>query len=492
MFVHYEYSGASKKLSISIPYVMDLHSLDRCDQLEGMTRERVKNVASDGTQPEHIALDEFKMELLLGSLRGAVNHFPDERTGENITYSMSDAAMGAFSVFFSQSPSFLAHQNAMEKARGKSNAQTLFGMNKIPTDNHIRNLLDPVEPKFLNPVFDFAFKTLLEKGVLKSYRSVNNTVLIALDGTQYHSSKTIHCESCNCKEHKNGTTTYSHTVVTPVIVAPGHSMVFPLEPAFVSPQDGAKKQDCENTAAKRWINLFEKRCRKLGVTLLGDDLYCHQPLCQQVLDKNLNFIFVCKPDSHKVLYEWIADFERLKTLEEVVVKRRRGKKKEIDTYRFINQVPLRDGMDALMVNWCELKTTTPEGKILYHNTFATNHEINKDNVVEIVEAGRTRWKVENENNNTLKTKGYHLSHNYGHGKKYLSSLLCTMIILAFLFHSLLELADDRYRQVRQALPRRDTFFQDIRALTRYYCFDSWEALMIFMMRGLKLELHDTS
>lgn len=282
------------------------------------------------------------------------------------------------------------------------------------------------------------------------------------------------------------------SVVTPVIVAPGNPMVFPLAPSFVMPQDGSDKQDCENAATKRWLESFASHCRELGVTLLGDDLYCHQPQCQQVLDEDLNFLFVCKPNSHKTLYEWVADFERRKILETLVVERRRGKKREIDTYRFVNQVPLRDSDDALMVNWCELTTTTPQGKVLYRNAWATNHEISKDNVAEIVTAGRTRWKVENENNNTLKTKGYHLTHNYGHGQEHLSSLLCAMIILAFLFHSLLELADQRYRKVRQAHPRRDSFFNDIRALTLYLCFESWDALMIFMMQGLKLDPDDTS
>jgi hypothetical protein len=89
----------------------------------------------------------------------------------------------------------------------------------------------------------------------------------------------------------------------------------------------------------------------------------------------------------------------------------------------VSQVPLRDGDDALMVNWCELTTTADDGKITYHNAFATNHPITAANVAEIVRAGRTRWKIENENNNTLKTKGYHLTHNFGHGKHHLAARL---------------------------------------------------------------------
>jgi len=107
-------------------------------------------------------------------------------------------------------------------------------------------------------------------------------------------------------------------------------------------------------------------------------------------------------------------------------------------------------------------------------------------VEELAWCGRSRWKTENENTNILKTKGYSLEHNYGHGEKYLSSLLATFIILAFLFHTLLELMDERYQLLRRRLPTRKTFFDNIRALTRYICFNNWDELMIFMMKGLEL------
>jgi hypothetical protein len=98
---------------------------------------------------------------------------------------------------------------------------------------------------------------------------------------------------------------------------------------------------------------------------------------------------------------------------------------------FVNQVPLRDGEDALNVNWCELTTIRNDGKVTYRNAFATNRLITADNVAEVVRDGRARWKVENENNNTLKTEGYHLTHNFGHGKQHLSSVLATLNLLAF-------------------------------------------------------------
>lgn len=431
-------------------------------------------------------------DQLVGQLRQCFAQFPDKRTGKNLRYSLQDAALGAFSIFFTQSPSFLAFQRAMEESKGLSNAQTLFAIEHIPTDNHIRDLLDAVAPSYVFPMFEGILETLGELGDLELFRVLEGTLLIALDGTQYHSSQSIHCDQCTHTHHKDGSTRYSHTVITPVIVAPGDPRVIALEPEFISPQDGHDKQDCENAAAKRWIRRYGARYRRLGVTLLGDDLYSCQPLCELLLEQGLNFLLVCKPDSHKTLYEWVEGLETTGAVHSVSVVRRRGKKTETDTYRFVNAVPLRDGAKALQVNWCELTTTRADGTVAYHNAFVTNHAISAENVAQIVQAARARWKVENENNNTLKTKGYHLTHNFGHGKKHLASLLLTLNLLAFLFHTVLGMMDAKYQLIRQKLPTRKTFFDDIRALTRYLCFESWEALLTFMMRALELEAPDTS
>ena len=100
--------------------------------------------------------------------------------------------------------------------------------------------------------------------------------------------------------------------------------------------------------------------------------------------------------------------------------------------------------------------------------------------------GRTHWKIENENNNILKNRGYHLEHNFGHGKQYLSSFLLTLNLLSFLFHTVLELVDEKYQLLREELSARRTFFNDIRALLRYLLFESWEHLLDFMLERLEV------
>ena len=435
----------------------------------------------------------FNFDSLVRKLHQLIESFPDPRTGKNISKSMKDAALGAFSIFFTQSPSFLAYQTSMQETQGQNNADSLFGINEILSDNHIRKLLDEVHPSYIFPLFNYIFDGLNACGYLDEFRSFNNNLLIALDGTQYYSSSSnnIHCDGCSQRHHKkDGSITYSHSAVLAALVKPGSNKAISLTPEYITPQDGHEKQDCETAAAKRWLGAYGPMLKQLGlrVTITGDDLYCHQPLCEIMLDKDLalDFILVCKEESHKTLYEYVEFLND--DIQTVEVKRWEGKRLFTDTYYFLNGVPLRDGKDALEVNWCKIITKNESGKVVYKNAFATNFEVTENNVIEIVTDGRARWKIENENNNVLKTKGYHLEHNFGHGKKNLSALLMTFNLLAFLFHTVLDLMDEKYKLIRKTLPTRKTFFQDIRALTRYIWFDSWNQLMIFMLRGLKLKI----
>ena len=423
---------------------------------------------------------------LFGFLDSVIALFPDKRTGDNTTYQIRDATLSAFSVFFTQSPSFLSYQISMEQNKGNNNGRTLFGIDTIPCDNQIRSLLDPVPASLVSPVFDQTFKLLQETQVVEEFRSFNNDLLIALDGTWYFSSKKLHCDNCLTKKHRNGTTTYYHSALLPVVVAPGNSRVIPLAPEFIGPQDGNDKQDCENAAGKRWINGKGTEYSNLGVTVLGDDLFSRQPICQLVLDKNLNFIFVCKPSSHKWLSKWLAAADPVEDLHEFSVTKWTGTERLTYTYQYANDVPLKEGKDALLVNWPQLTITNEKGAVTFRNSFVSNHTITRENVVAFIQAGRTRWKIENENNNTLKTKGYHFEHNFGHGEEHLSETLLSLNLLSFLFHTVLETFDNKYCLIRETLPRREDFFNDIRALTRYICFDNWNQLLDFMIRGLEL------
>jgi hypothetical protein len=425
---------------------------------------------------------------LLGILHQRSAQLPDHRTGKNTQYSISDAALGAFGIFFTQSPSFLDYQRTLQHAKGDNNAHTLLGVQHIPCDNQVRKLLDPIAPSQLDPVFIEVFEGLEQHQLLAHFRGLGDQLLVALDGTNYFSSNAIHCHNCLTRQLTNGQTLYYHAAITPVIVCPGQSQVIALPPEYIMPQDGHTKQDCERAAGKRWLAKHAARVAPHGVTLLGDDLYSNQPFCTLALQHGYNFIFVCKPDSHAKFYERVAFWQANDGLVQLESRHWNGRYPEVISYRYINNVLLREGEHALGVQWFEITVVNAKtGEQLYHNSFITNHQVTATTVAQVAHAGRGRWKIENENNNVLKTKGYHVEHNFGHGKQYLAAFLLSLNLLAFLFHTVLEWCDDRYALLRRVLARRQTFFEDLRALTRYMVFESWHHLMEFMIRGLELE-----
>jgi hypothetical protein len=125
----------------------------------------------------------FTLASLTEHMRAVFAQLPDARgSSNNQHYAMEDAALSAFSVFFTQSPSFLDYQIRMQQQQGKNNAQTLFGVHQIPSDNQIRNILDPVAPHTLFPLIAHMGDELYRHQHLESYRSINATLLMALDG----------------------------------------------------------------------------------------------------------------------------------------------------------------------------------------------------------------------------------------------------------------------------------------------------------------------
>ena len=421
---------------------------------------------------------------MIAELDDCFKHLPDYRRGVNTQYEIKDAAVAAFSVFFTQSPSFLASQRLLQKRKGKNNLRELFRVEKIPTITQTRNLLDPLEPSFLYSLFPAAIKMLEENGVLKNYQSYDEQILVSNDGTQTISSQKISCQNCSHRELANDKTQYFHSVLLPVIVKAGDPSVLPLPPEFITPQDGHEKQDCEREATKRWVHRNEDFLKGWRYTMLGDDLYSNQPLCEMFLEAELNFILVCKPDSHVELYKTVGFLAKNGLLEEVEELHWNGRYYEKRLYRFVNEVPLRE-KDPLQVNWLEIIITrVSTGRREYYNSFVTNQEVTFKSVIPLAQDGRTRWKSENETNNTLKNQGYNFEHNFGHGEEHLANFLATLNLLAFLLHTLLGLLDEQYQVLRKELVTRVDFFNDLRALLRYMVFDSWNGLMFFMLNAL--------
>jgi hypothetical protein len=333
---------------------------------------------------------------LLDGLQEAAAGLPDKRGSSNgRKYEIRDFLLSAFAVFYFQHQSLLSFQQAMEEREKRNNLRTLFGIERTPGVDQIRNMVDDIEPEKLHAAFDEALSVERDSGILESYRVLNGTIPVALDGTWYFSSETIHCEHCLTIEKKNrkgGTQTlYYHDMAAAAIVKPGKPVVvLPLNPEFVRNEDGSEKQDCGRNAAKRWIKTHKERYSPLNITILGDDLYCCHSICRQLLDAGMSFLLTCKDESHP----WIAEQIKYSVPETLEVREWNGRNHLVYRYKWVNGIENRAEGEKLLVNYLYFEIyNEEEKKTTYKNSWITNHNIEKDTVRGMTDCARARWKI---------------------------------------------------------------------------------------------------
>ncbi len=410
---------------------------------------------------------------LLSELRAVCAGFPDPRKGRGGNIAAADFGLSAFAMFFTQNASFLSFQRALEKGQGRSNLETLFGIGKIPSDNYIRDMLDLADPALLRPAFARVEAKLEEPAMRKAFERLGGRTLIAFDGTEYFCSQKLGCAHCQTRKRANGKIENYHAMLAATVVAPGHARVVPLYPEFITPRDGAEKQDCERNAVQRWHASHAARLRVLRPIYLGDDLFACQPIVEMLAKARDDFILTCKPASHKALFDFIdgAEFERREQ------KIRKGKKVETRRYRWIESAPIRDGADAALVNFIAFEIVDAKGRVTYATSWVTSLPVNSDNVADIAACGRARWKIENEGFNVLKNHGYELEHNFGHGEAFLAMTLAGLNLLAFAWHAILDTLEPPWIAAREAAAKRTSFFQHLATITAFVVFPSWAVLI---------------
>jgi len=401
----------------------------------------------------------------------------ERRDGYDKQYEYADAIKGAYGIFFFQHPSMLDYQERLKRKKERCNAETILKVGKIPSANHLTRLLDKINPHDFAEVFNEGLNTAAKYGGLDKYLALEKYHLVALDGVWFYQSKNVNCNRCLHHKLNDGQMLYYHDMVAAVLVKPKEETVLPLNPEFIRNEDGHEKQDCERNATKRWLANNAERYKWLNPILLGDDLYSDYPTCTAVLEKGLHFLFTCKPDSHKWLYDSIDD----RCMELKTVKTWNGRQHLEHRYRWYNGVEIRGEQPTLMVNYLLLEIWNEEKrKITYRNSWVTDLVVEEKNVVEMAECARARWKIENEHNNVLKHHGYHLEHNFGHGQEHACEIYVVLNLLAFQMHGVMLLLDEGYQKARKSIRRRDEFFAGLRIFFNRYLFETWEEFIGFV------------
>ena len=422
-----------------------------------------------------------KKHLSFTSLRDTIAQFfrqiNDQRQAAKVDHCLHDVLMSGYAMMFFQDPSLLSFQQRMQDIAQLNNLLTLFGIGSIPKESQMRDIIDLIPTDELSGIFP-AFLSHLQRGrQLSQYQLLNGKYLVALDGAEYFSSDNISCPQCLKKESATGDIRYHHQILQAVIVHPDLRQVLPLFPEPIQNSDGANKQDCEVNAGKRILGKIRKAHPKLPIIITGDDLYSKQPFVDALKNHGMSFILTAKPSDHKILFEWVEELTRMGGEGHLEIIDKKGK---CHKYHWVNDVPLNGAKNTAQVNFFQYWILDGE-KTNYHNSWVTDITVDRNNIIMLVRAGRARWKIENETFNTLKNQGYHIEHNYGHGKQYLSMNFFVLNLLAFYVHQILDLCDHlSYQRCRRKFSSRIDFWNQLRYALRIILFRDYYQMLDYI------------
>jgi Transposase DDE domain len=409
-------------------------------------------------------------------LRTGFAAIADHRPG-NPDIALADALMSAFAMFSLKSPSLLA----FNRERTEGNLQRVYGMERVPCDTSMREILDPVVPESLRPLYQRVFGALQRGKVLEDMVFVEDHYLVAFDGTGYFSSQQIHCASCLEMHHQNGTVTYRHQMLGAALIHPDKREVLPLMPEPIIKQDGTTKNDCERSAAKRLIAKLRQDHPHLKLIVTEDSLSSNAPHIEVLQDHQMHYLLGVKEGDHASLFAHVAAAERAGRVS--YYDRDDAKTGLRHRFRFVSDVPLNEANADLLVNFLECWEWDQDQ--VQHFSWVTDLRVNKGTVYQLMRGGRARWRIENETFNTLKNQGYHFEHNFGHGYQHRSVVFALLMMLAFLVDQVQQLCCPLFQAVWAKLGSKRRLWERMRALFSDYALDSMRQLFEALFYGIK-------
>lgn len=413
---------------------------------------------------------------LLSVIHRQLSKIPDPREfTKDVTISITDHLMSGLAVFGLKCPSLLDYDRKRSDNVTAQNLRDLYHVTNPPSDTYLRERLDDVDPEHLRPVFKRIFASFQRGKGLEGFEYLDGHVLISADGTGHFSSNNVCCPQCCVKELQNGTKTYYHQMFGACIVHPDKKNVIPLCPEVILNKDGDSKNDCERNACKRFLENFRREHPHLKAILVEDGLSSTAPHIRMIEKFALKYILGAKPGDHQFL------FEQLETSEETLYHEIKTDDGYYHQFRFLNGASLNKSNADVKVNILEYRQTDPKGKEL-NFSWVTNILISKTNAAKIAKGGRARWKIENETFNTLKNLGYNFEHNYGHGKRYLSTILCLLMMLAFLVDQVQEICCSLFQSCKKFAGTYQNLWKTMQTLFHYVRLVDWESFYLMIIK----------
>jgi hypothetical protein len=422
------------------------------------------------------ARKHLSADALFHLVRRGFAHIPEPRD-EAVDISLTDTLMSAFAMFSLKAPSLLA----FDKERAEGNWHTIDGIQQVPCDTYMRERLDPVSPKVLRPVFKSVFRQLQRGKALEAMTFLDGDSLLALEGTGYFSSKTIHCASCLHQVHRHGTIPYTHQMLGAAMIHPDVRAVMPLMPEPIVKQDGTAKNDGDRNAAKRFMTKLRTDHPHLRCIVTAESLSSNAPHIETLHAYGLRYILGVKDGDHAFLFEQVQAAEQAG---HVTYYERHDRAAGVPhRCRFVHDMPLNASKPTVRVNFVEYWEIGQDK--VQHCSWVTDLRVSKRHVFHLMRGGRARWKIANETFNTLKNQGDNFAPNYGHGEQHLSVVFAVLMLLAFFVDQAQQLCGALFQAVWAKLGSKRLRWERMRALFYPYHLDSMRTLFEALFYGFE-------
>ncbi|WP_051786584.1 hypothetical protein [Endozoicomonas numazuensis] len=425
-------------------------------------------------------------EKLITIVSKEASKIPDFRKRINEdSIPLHDAIMSGLAVMHLKYPSLLQFdRDSVKKPDKLRNLKSLYRVGQVPCDTYLREMLDPIETRYFRKFFTRLFAFVQRSGRLRQFEYFDEGYLAPIDGTGHFSSGKIDCPECCVKKPGSKNPQYYHQLLACCLVKPGKKEVLPLMPEPIIQQVDASKNDCEKKALKRLLSNISREHPHLKLVLNFDDLYSDGPTIKLVKSHGYSFIMVAKDTSHTSLYESVDELDKADKVKRYQFTDEKGHK---HWFRFVNNVSINKSHKKTLINYLEYVETDPKGK-KYVNTWITDIQLTQENVAKVMRGGRAKWKIENETFNTLITQGYHLEHNYGHGKQHLATNLACLTFSAFLIDQIEQLACKFFQQALEAKKSKKALWHAIRGLFDWFTIENWEDVFAAITEGRSASL----
>lgn len=388
-----------------------------------------------------------------------LRQLPDPRNQSYITYPVQVLLM-------TRILSAIFYISSMRKTSEEFNSDTVIEniwhlcgespQSEIPYWETINRYLKKLDPEEMQKTIWQLCRRLLRSRAFDQSRIRGKYWQVIVDGTRLCSSRggldgkslyRIHNKGTDVEYREN----YYYVVEAKLVLAP--KILVSIMTEFVENKDGGEvqKQDCESKACMRLMERLKREFPRLRVCLCADSLYASERFFRECQEKGWHYILRFKEGSIPGIAE---EFQSLKEGE------KNGWEKKLENgeawYDYVTEIDYR-GYKINLVEYMEecirkagKKETCREKKKFW---FITDLPITRKNAESLVEAGRARWKIENEGFNTQKRQGYHLEHMYSKNYQAVKNHYY-LIQIGHMISQIMEAWEKLWKKVKQSREQR--------------------------------------